>query len=183
MGSLTAKRRLVVTIILIACGLAVCGWQAQEHVRFKRTAAEALINRGRDITSTLGLVVRSQRRFGPNVVLKDRVQSALHDLVRPQELESIAILNLTGETIASAGAPVELTPEMLQARGVYWRDHTLAIMNLMDLGSTGTDDGTVRPRPPILVADEKTARAFRPSARRSPDGRPTTGTTAGPGTD
>ena len=76
MGSTTAKRRLVVYVTLIGCGLAVCGWQAQEHVRFKRNAAEALINRGRDITSTLGVVVRSQRRFGPNVVLRDRVQSA-----------------------------------------------------------------------------------------------------------
>src|SRR5215217_4707236 len=102
MGSLTAKRRLLVTITLIACGLAVCGWQAEEHFRFKRNAAEALINRGRDITSTLGVVIRSQRRFGPNVVLKDRLQSALQDLVRPQELESIAILSVNGETIASA---------------------------------------------------------------------------------
>jgi signal transduction histidine kinase len=172
MGSTTAKRRLVVSVTLIGCGLAVCGWQAQEHARFKRNAAEALINRGRDITSTLGVVVRSQRRFGPNVVLKDRVQSALHDLVRPEELESIAILSVTGETIASAGTPVELTPEMLQARGVYWRDRILTIMNLMDLGSTATDDGGTRPRPPIVVADEKTVRSFRPPGiRRAPDGR------------
>ena len=174
MGSTTAKRRLVVSVTLIGCGLAVCGWQAQEHVRFKRNAAEALIIRGRDITSTLGVVVRSQRRFGPNVVLRDRVQSALHDLVRPEVLESIAILSVTGETIASAGTPVELTPEMLQARGVYWRDRILTIMNLMDLGSTATDDGGSRPRPPIVVADEKTVRAFRPPGiRRAPDGRTT----------
>jgi signal transduction histidine kinase len=172
MGSTTARRRLVVQITLLGCGLAVCGWQVEEHMRFKRNAAEALINRGRDITSTLGVVVRSQRRFGPNVVLKDRVQSALHELVRPEELESIAILSVTGETIASAGAPVVLTPEMLQARGVYWRDRILTIMNLMDLGSTATDDGGSRPRSPIVVADEKTVRAFRPPGiRRSPDGR------------
>jgi signal transduction histidine kinase len=180
MGSTTAKRRLVVYVTLIGCGLAVCGWQAQEHVRFKRNAAEALIFRGRDITSTLGVVVRSQRRFGPNVVLRDRVQSALHDLVRPKELESIAILSVNGETIASAGAPVELTPEMLQARGVYWRDRTLTIMNLMDLGSTATDDGTSRSRPPIVVADEKTARALRPPGmRRLPEARPGSGTPDG----
>ena len=150
----------------------MCAWQAQEHVRFKRNAAEALINRGRDITSTLGVVVRSQRRFGPNIVLKDRVQTALHDLVRPDDLVSIAILSVTGETIASAGARVELTPDMLQARGVYWRDRTLTIMNLMDLGSTSTDDGSTRPRLPIVVADAETARAFRPPAnRRPPDGK------------
>jgi signal transduction histidine kinase len=112
------------------------------------------------------------------------VQSALHDLVRPEDLESIAILSVTGETIASAGARVELTPDMLQARGVYWRDHTLTIMNLMDLGSTATDDGGTRPRPPIVVADEKTARAFRPPANRRPsDGRPTSGTSVDPAPD
>ena len=173
MGSTIANRRLVIPITLFGCAFAVCGWQAHEHVRFKRNAAETLINRGRDITSTLGVVVRSQRRFGPNVVLKERLQSALHDLVRPEELESIAILSVTGETIASAGTPVELTPDMLQARGVYWRDRTLTIMNLIDLGSTATDDGGSRPRPPIVVADEKTARAFRPPAmRRTPEGRP-----------
>jgi signal transduction histidine kinase len=173
MGSHVAKRRLVVPVTLIALGVAVCGWQAEEHFRFKRNAAEALINRGRDITSTLGVVIRSQRRFGPNVVLKDRLQSALQDLVRPEELESIAILSVNGETIANAGARADLTPEMLQARGVYWRDRTLTIMNLMDLGSTATDDGGTRPRPPIVVADEKTARAFRPPSgtRRPPDSR------------
>ncbi len=180
MRSTTAKRRLVVYVTLIGCGLAVCGWQAQEHVRFKRNAAEALINRGRDITSTLGVVVRSQRRFGPNVVLRDRVQSALHDLVRPEELESIAILSVTGETIASAGTPVVLTPEMLQARGVFWRDRILTIMNLMDLGSTAADDGSTRSRPPIVVADEKTVRALRPPGmRRQAEVRPSSPTTDG----
>jgi signal transduction histidine kinase len=85
---------------------------------------------------------------------------------------------VTGETIASAGTGVELTPEMLQARGVYWRDRTLTIMNLMDLGSTATEDGGTRPRPPIVVADEKTMRAFRPPGiRRAPEGRPNSGTT------
>src|SRR5258708_5184645 len=114
MGWPTAKRRSVlITGLLIGCGLGVCGWQVEEHVRLRRDAAQALINRGRDITSTLGVLVRSQRRFG--IVSKERLQSGLQDLIRPGELESIAILGATGETIASAGAHVELTPDMLQA--------------------------------------------------------------------
>ena len=129
MGSPHAKRRLIVYVTLIGCGLAVCGWQAQEHLRFKRTAADALVNRGRDITSTLGVLVRSQRRFG--LVSKERLQSALQDLMRPEELESIAILAATGETIASAGDPVDLTPEMLHAKGAYWRERSLTIMNVI----------------------------------------------------
>jgi signal transduction histidine kinase len=47
----------------------------------------------------------------------------------------------------------------------------------MDLGSTATDDGTSRSRPPIVVADEKTARALRPPGmRRLPEARPGSGT-------
>lgn len=169
MGSPNAKRQLVVYATLIGCGLAVCGWQAQEHLRFKRTAAEALVNRGRDITSTLGVLLRSQRRFG--LVSKERLQSALQDLVRPEDLESIAILAASGETIASAGDPVDLTPDMLHAKGAYWRERSLTIMNVMDLGATPGDDGS-RPRPPIVVTDERTARAFRPpSNRRSAEAR------------
>lgn len=162
MGSPTPKRRLVIPAVLLGCGLALCGWQIEEHLRFKRAAAEALINRGRDITSTLGVVIRSQRRFGPvTVVFKDRLQFALNELVRPEELESIAILGSTGETIASAGKSVELTPAMLEARGVYWRDRSLMIMNLMDLSATASENGTRSPAA-IIVNDERTARAFGP---------------------
>jgi signal transduction histidine kinase len=176
-----AKRSLGVYLILIVFGLGVCGWQVEEHLRLKRTAAQALINRGRDITSTLGVVVRSQRRFGL-VVSKDRVESALQDLVRPGMLESIAILGSTGETIASAGRPVELTPEMLRQRGVYWHEHTLTLMNLMDLGSAQSDVGPSTPAA-IVVADERMSRAFRPpSSRRSSEARPPSDATANPAT-
>jgi signal transduction histidine kinase len=164
------KGSLGVYAILIGCALAVCAWQRAEHRRFERSSAEALINRGRDITSTLGVVVRSQRRPG-GIIPKDRIQSALQDLIRPGELESIAILGATGETIASSGRPVELTPEMLRARGVHWSDRTLTLMNLMDLGASVSDD---QPRPPatIVVGDP---RAFRlPAQRRAAEtfGRP-----------
>ena len=104
MATPTAHRRLVIYVVLLGCGLAVCGWQVEEHARFKRDAAQALINRGRDITSTLGVLVRSQRRFG--IVSKERLQSGLQDLIRPGELESLAILSAAGEIVANAGHPV-----------------------------------------------------------------------------
>ena len=162
----SAKRNFIVSATLIGCGLGICGWQLEEHVRFKRDAAQALIHRGRDITSTLGVVVRSQRRNGI-VVSKERLQSALQDLLRPEELESIAILGATGEPIASAGHAVELTPEMLRARGVFWSEHSLTILNLMDLGAAATEDG-VRPPAAIVVSDERLTRAFRPLPSRRP---------------
>src|SRR3954463_737406 len=147
-----AKRSLGVYLALALVGMGACVWQWQEHRRFERDAAEALIDRGRDITSTLGVVMRSQRRWGI-VIPKERLQSALQDLVRPSEAESITILGATGEAIASAGPPIDITPEMLRARGVYWRDHTLTLMNLMDLGSAGGEDHSQPPA--IVVSNER----------------------------
>ena len=34
-----------------------------------------------------------------------------------------------------AGNRLEITPEMAQDRGVYWREHSVVILNLMDLGA------------------------------------------------
>ncbi len=158
---LPATRRLGVPAVLLAVALGVCGWQWAEHRAFARSAVQTLVNRGRDITSTLGVVVRSQRRYGL-IVSKDRIESALQDLVRPGELESIAILGATGETIASAGGPIPVTPDMLRAPGPHWRDRTVTLMNLMDLGFNASD-AAARPAPAIVVSDP---RAFRPGQTR-----------------
>jgi signal transduction histidine kinase len=155
----TRKGSAGVYLLLIAGALAVALWQRAEHERFERAATQALINRARDITSTLGVVVRSQRRPG-GIILKERIDSALHDLVRQGELESIAILGATGEKIASAGKPIELTPEMLQSRGVTWHEHTLTLMNLMDLGANVSDEQGRAPSA-IVVPDP---RVYRPTA-------------------
>lgn len=175
----TAKRNLVVSVTLIGCGLGICGWQIEEHLRFKRDAAQALVNRGRDITSTLGVVVRSQRRNGL-VVPKERLQASLQDLIRPGELDSIAILSATGETIASAGQTLDLSTEMLRSRGVFWRDQSLTILNLMDLGTTVMDDGVVSPAA-IVASSDRISRAFRPTPQpRRPAGDGATTPTTDP---
>ena len=162
MGSSAAKRRLVIYVSLIGLGLTVCGWQLEEHLRFKRNASQALINRGRDITDTLGVVVRSQRRFGP-FVTKERLEPALRNMIRPNDLEAIAILSASGEAVARAGEKIELTPdEMLPVQGVFWSKKALTLMNLMDIAEDGT-----RTRPPIIVQDE-TARNPRQFGNRFP---------------
>ena len=140
------NRSLIVSIALIGCGLAVCAWQMEEHLRFERTAKEALIKRGRDITSTLGVVLRSQRRFGL-LVAKERIEPSLQALVQSEELVSIAILAVTGEPLASAGRPIEPYARGNSGGERYWGDHTLTIMNLVDLGAGGTEDGTRTPQP------------------------------------
>jgi len=159
------KRKWIVPITLIGCGLAVCGWQLEEHLSFERAAKDGLIKRGRDITSTFGVVLRSQRRFGMFVV-KERIEPSLQALVQPEELESLAILAVTGEPLASAGKPLNLGPDALRAGGVYWGEHTLTIMNLMDLGSGGTESGS-RPSTAIVTSDDE-RRSLRPPSTRRP---------------
>lgn len=163
------QRNLGVYLSLLLLSLGVCAWQWEEHQRFKGAAAQALINRGRDITSTLGVVVSSQRRYG-NLIDKDKIESALHGLIHPGELESIAILGATGETIASAGRAVEVTPEMLRARGVYWREQELTLMNLMDLGVGGTPADNTLPAA-LVVSDPRMSKAFRPPTSRKATAR------------
>lgn len=152
------KGTLGVYALLTAGALAVCVWQAAEH------AADALVNRGRDITSTLGIVVRAQRRAG--IVPMGRIQAALQDLMKSGDVDSLAILSGAGEPIASAGKPLELTREMLQARGIHWRDQSLTLLNVMDLGGEMAADHTRTPST-IVVGD---ARAFlrpgQPQSRR-----------------
>jgi len=163
-----AKRTLGVYLALFLLGLGVCAWQWGEHQRFKRTAAEALINRGRDITSTLGIVVSSQRQYG-NLVAKDRLESALKGLIHPGELESLSILGATGETIASAGRAIELTPEMMRARGAYWHGDELTLMNLMDLGAAEAGETA---RPAAFVVNSPRVFRPRPPGQRMGEGRP-----------
>lgn len=168
MGSNPAKRTLVVYVTLLGLGLAVCGWQLQEHRRFQRTAADALINRGRDITSTLGVVMTSQRnRFGP-FVNKDRLEATLGNLIRPNQLEAVAILSTSGEIVARAGAAIGQTPdEMLDVGGVFWGERLLTVMNPIDFAAGG-DDG--RSRSAIIVADESNRNSRQGSNRNTPSG-------------
>lgn len=159
---LAANWNIGVPAIMVGSALAVCAWQHAEHARFQRTAAAALVNRGRDITSTLGVVVRSQRRAG-GLVSHDRIVAALQDLIHPGQLESVAILGATGETIASAGKPLDLSPERLRNSGIHWGWGTLTLFNLMDLGTTLPVESGRAPAT-IVVADP---RAFRASTRKS----------------
>ena len=164
----TAYKNPLVYVVLLGCGAAICGWQVQEHARFKRNADQALINRGRDITSTLGVIIRAQSRRGM-MIPKDRLESAMQDLVRPNELASIAILGATGEIIASAGEHVDVTGDMLRARGVYWREHSVTIMNLMDLGSNaGFPEERTQA---ILVLENDPSRRLPRRDPRQPDNR------------
>src|SRR5258708_4403965 len=134
------RRSSFVFGVLLAIWVVLIGWQGAEHIRVRRSARNALRHRARDIASTLGLLTRSQRFFG--VVTKERLESALNELVNQGELHSVELLNANNDVVASAGAPIDLqlkdnllTDEL--RGGGYWADKVqpLTPLNLMDLGT------------------------------------------------
>src|ERR1039457_6520741 len=99
------RRGTLVYGLLLGVWVLVVGWQAAEHFRVREEARAALVNRAKDISTTLGIVLRSQRRFG-GVVSKERMEASLAELVKQEsvELKGIVLLNAAGEKVASAGS-------------------------------------------------------------------------------
>lgn len=135
--------------LLAVIWILVVGWQGVEHDRFKKSAQTALLNRSHDITTTLGLVIRSQRRFG-GVVSQERIESALNELVKSGELSAVALLNATGEVVASAGPPIDFDNRNLPGQGAQWDYKSVMVVNLIDLGASVTQEGETN-RPTIVL--------------------------------
>jgi signal transduction histidine kinase len=139
--------KLVYALLISVWGL-ILAWQAYEHYRVGEAARAALITRSSTITKTLGLVVRSQRRFG-GMVAQDRIEPALTELVKSGDLISVALLNASGEIVASAGAPLPDTKTIIQ-KGERWGVNTVTLVNLLDLGGTPSPQGD-QPHPTIVL--------------------------------
>ena len=127
--------------VLAATWLVIIAWQAIEHDRVVKAGREAVINRSRDITSTLGLVIRSGRRGGRGPVSHERVESALNELVRSGEVSSIALLNASGDVVVSAGSPIDLETKGMMQTGEHWDRRSVTIVNLVDLGANVSREG------------------------------------------
>src|SRR5262245_41177069 len=100
------RRNWLVYGVLIAVWVMLMGWQFAEHMRMQRNAHRSLIHRAQDISETLGIVMRSQRRFG--IITKEQLESAMNALVKPGDIDAIALLNASGDVVAEAGEPVDL---------------------------------------------------------------------------
>src|SRR5437764_7739368 len=160
----------------------IAAWQTAEHIRVRKSARAALINRSRDITTTLGLVIRSQRWRG-GVVQQERLESALKELVKSGELSSVALLNASGEIVASAGPIGDFeTKGMLQGYE-HWDPSRVTLVNLVDLGTSVTREGETNsrtivlpprqgppPPPPDHPPGDRPPRFDSPDRNRLPDG-------------
>ncbi len=134
------RRNYIVYGMLAAIWLILVGWQIVEHARVEASTRAVLRNRAKDISNTLFLLMRSQRFFG--VINKERLESALNELVSPGELHSVVLLNSMNEVVASAGKPMELPSLKEFQNGELWKDDSVTLINLVDLGTNVTRDLT-----------------------------------------
>ena len=145
------RNRAWVYGLLFAAWALIFGWQVVEHSRVESAAKTELRNRAKDISTTVGIVLRSQRRFG--VISKERIEPALAGLVRPDELSAVALLNAVGDIVASAPTNSDLHVKATLRQPELWEADTVTIMNLVDLGSTVSRD-VENTNPPIVVSTE-----------------------------
>ena len=153
------RRGTLVYGLLLGVWLLVVGWQAAEHFRVREEARAALVNRAKDISTTLGIVLRSQRRFG-GVVSKERLEASLTELVRQEkaELNGIALLNAAGEMVASAGTGIDLQARVAAGTTEKWNAQTVTLVNPVDLGTNLTYDIEGTNLPIILSRQDFTNR-------------------------
>ncbi len=161
---LMPRNKLVVRLLLMAWVLVVV-WQGFEHRRVVSQARAEVIQRSRDITSTMGLVIRSQRRFG-GIVSRPRLESALKELVKSEKLKSVALFNATGDVVASAGEPTDLTTKGMRQNSEQWDKHSVTVINLVDLGASLQPDGSNSP--PTIVVSEGEPGGRREDGQRFP---------------
>lgn len=159
--------------VLLLVWVAILAWQIVEHIRVRQAVSLALRNRAKDISNTVGLVLRSQRRFG-GMISRERVESALGELVKPGELDALALLNAGNEVVASAGTAIDF--ERIQAgAGESWTSAQVALVNLVDLGTNVAAEAE-SPSTTIVVPRNEmfnpfgTNRPAGPPVRRASDG-------------
>ena len=145
---------MTVYMLLAVAWVILCGWQAVEHGRFRDSARAALLNRALDISRSLGVVIRSQGRFG--IIRQPRLEAALEDLAESKELLFVALLNAQGGVVASAGEPVDLDLKNLPERGGRWDKKALTVVNLVDLG-LGIENGTTTGTGPLVLPPRDSA--------------------------
>jgi signal transduction histidine kinase len=153
------QRGRLVSGVLLAVWVMILAWQIVEHQRVRHSAQAALINRAKDVSTTLGIVLRSQRRFG--VISKERLETALNDLLKQEELKGVTMLNATGGVVALAGVPIDLELKGLVPTGEHWGAATVTLMNLVDLGMNVTSDFE-NTNPPIVLPPRDRSLTNRP---------------------
>ena len=94
-----------------AGNLGLAHWLADRrtHPGPARFMHNMVVDHGRSISTTCGLLMRARSFFG--VVSRERLEAALDELVNTNELRSVKLLNSDGEAVASAGVPFDFAAQ------------------------------------------------------------------------
>jgi signal transduction histidine kinase len=130
---MTTRRTWAIYGMLAAIWAVLMVWQIGEHARARHSFENMVVDRGRSISSTCGLLMRARSFFG--VVSRERLESALKQLVDTNELRAVELLNTNGEVVASAGIPFEMPHHNEMDGGVVWLENTMIMENPVDLGT------------------------------------------------
>ena len=160
--------------LLLGVWVLVVAWQVEEHHRVSEEARAALVNRAKDISTTMGIVLRSQRRFG-GVVSKERLEASLTELANQEktELSGIALLNEAGEVVASAGTaidPANFTSLATAGTTESWGAQAVTLFTPVDLGTNLTRD--IEGTNLVVLSREEFTNRFGPPPSRQPQGPP-----------
>ncbi len=129
------RRTWAVYGMLAAIWVMLIGWQTAEHLRARKAFHSMLIDRGRSMSTTCGLLMRARSFFG--VVNKERLEAALNELVASytNDVRSVELLNSAGEVVAAAGAPIDIPPRGEFEGAVFWNGPIAIVQNPIDLGT------------------------------------------------
>jgi signal transduction histidine kinase len=148
---MSARRGWVIYGMLAVVWAMLIGWQTAEHLHARKAFHNILIDRGRSISDTCGILLRTRRLFG--VVNKERLEAALNELVRSftNEVRSVELLNRGGDVVAAAGEPIEMPPRSEFDGAVFWKGDIAILQNPIDLGTNMAE----------LVIPEEEVRSLR----------------------
>jgi signal transduction histidine kinase len=166
------RRSLFVYGLLIAIWGLVVAWQVEEHVRFREYEKTALRKRSKSIANTLGAVIRGSqfrgatfgRRLQP--VLDDLV-SGTNDFTSAGEVVSVALLNMNGEPLASAGRPIDPEQKEIIQAGERWGPRAVTFVFPIQGVSVSSERGT-NTQPPIFLEVPTNSMREGRSSRRGP---------------
>jgi signal transduction histidine kinase len=163
--------------LLLGVWLLVVAWQVEEHARVRDAARSGLRKRSEAIANTLGAMVRGLQFRG--AVFRDRLEPVLSELVASDttsaaagEVVSISLLNAAGESVASAGRPIDLEQKDLLQAGEHWGVRSMTRVYSVEGAFLNPEGNTNSPAPLIL---EPRTNMFRGGPRDFPRREPPAG--------
>ena len=164
------RNRPLIYGLLFGVWVLVVAWQVEEHVRVREAARSDLRKRSEAIANTLGAVVRGLQFRG--AVFRDRLEPVLGELVTgdtngqaPGEVVSITLLNAAGESVASAGRPVDLGQKDILQVGEHWGLRSMTRVYSVE-GAFLNPEGDTNSQAPLIL--EPRTNSFRGNPRNFP---------------